>query len=97
MNGDQFVCSSCGAVVRKNFANPIAEAVFNARIIKKLTQSEFATLLGVKQSAIGAIEVGIRKPSPALALALSKATDVPIEKFIIDTWDEQEAKTPTAS
>lgn len=53
----------------------------NARLSKGLTQDELAEITGFTQNTISAYETGRAFPSMKASIILSKALDIPLEKF----------------
>lgn len=53
------------------------------RLLKDLTQEELAQIVGVRRETIMRLEAAKYNPSLKLAIDISKAVEVPIEKLFI--------------
>ncbi len=53
------------------------------RQLKDLTQEELANIVGVRRETIMRLEAGKYNPSLKLAIDISRAVDIPIEKIFI--------------
>lgn len=62
----------------------IPERLLEARLAKRLNQTELANLVGVKRQSISAYEKGIKKPEPDTMANLAKQLEQPIGFFTRD-------------
>lgn len=53
------------------------------RQLKELTQEQLADIVGVRRETIMRLEAGKYNPSLKLAIDISRAVDIPIEKIFI--------------
>lgn len=65
----------------------ICDAVRTMRVERKLTQWDVAKGLNVSQSAVSAIEKGVRKPSYEMLEKLAEFFNVPLSELLRDTDD----------
>lgn len=58
------------------------------RVLRGLTQAELAGRLGVTQSAVSRLEIGLREPSVRLVAAIAKEFDVSLDDLVFgrDGW-----------
>ena len=67
------------------------------RELRKITQAELATAIGVKRTTISMIESGTNRPSLQTAFGLSRYFGVPVEDLFGSQFkDTTNAKKPTA-
>ena len=85
MNGKCGTCRDHAAAERA----PVAAAILQVRAEMKVSQADFAAMLGVKQPTVAQFETGSRKPSPALAYRLAKVSGKPLEIFVEEHYDKQ--------
>lgn len=59
----------------------IGKRIRNERIKRRMTQKEFASLMGVSESALGKYECGVRRPKDDFRINLSVYTGKTVEEL----------------
>lgn len=84
-SNDNNVVRFPGAVREENHGRRlIPSRLLEARLAKRLNQTELATLIGVSRQAISSYELGDKTPEPATMRALAEALGQPIGFFTKD-------------